>query len=299
MNIAVCDMIKMSNDFLNELITIRTAAMKQKDWSKQKLMTMKSDKKININDENVLRMIWINLNIVQYMIIVYTINKIKTMIYFNVKRRNEIFKSMICDEKLSFSTSIVEYNRHMNESNENAQQRTYYSSHRFDNYYWWSLFIFLLNATVLNAYKLWNRFYSQSKLTHSKFQYQIAETLLINEITRKHASIVSIFEASDKSISCKWKHSTKKSYCELCKKKKIRLRKRRAFEKISANFIKKRRTSQINWECKSCDLCCKKKDCWRVLHSIWMHNIVTSQLLHVQMCENYQRIKCLRFDWSN
>jgi hypothetical protein len=30
-----------------------------------------------------------------------------------------------------------------------------------------------------------------------------------------------------------------------------------------------------------------------------MHNIVTSQLLHVQMCENYQRIKCLRFDWSN
>ncbi len=69
------------------------------------------------------------------MIIVYTINKIKTMIYFNVKRRNEIFKSMICDEKLSFSTSIVEYNRHMNESNENAQQRTYYSSHRFDNYY--------------------------------------------------------------------------------------------------------------------------------------------------------------------
>jgi hypothetical protein len=168
----------VSSDFLKKLMTIRAAAIKQKDWDKQRLMTMKSDKKINIDDENVLCMIWMNLNIVQYMIIAHTIDEMKTMIYFDAKRRNKIFKSVIYDEKLSFSISIVEYNRHMSESNENVQQRAYYSAHLSDNRYWWSLFIFLLNATVLNAYKLWDRLYSQSKLTHSKFQYQIAEHYL-------------------------------------------------------------------------------------------------------------------------
>jgi hypothetical protein len=68
------------------------------------------------------------------------------MIFKNVKRRNEMLKSVICDEKLSFSMSIVEYNRHISESNENVQQRAYYSFHRFDSRYWWSLFIFFIEC---------------------------------------------------------------------------------------------------------------------------------------------------------
>ncbi len=64
-----------------------------------------------------------NLNIVQYMIIAHTIDEMKTMIYFDALRRNEILKSVICDEKLSFSISIVEHNSYISESNENAQQR--------------------------------------------------------------------------------------------------------------------------------------------------------------------------------
>ncbi len=43
------------------------------------------------------------------------------MIYNHENRRKNVLKSVICDEKLSFSTSIVEYNRHMSESNENVQ----------------------------------------------------------------------------------------------------------------------------------------------------------------------------------
>jgi hypothetical protein len=69
------------------------------------------------------------------MIIVHIIDEMKTMIYNDAKRRKDVFKSIICDEKISFSALIIEYNRHMSESNENAQQRTYYSFHRFDNRY--------------------------------------------------------------------------------------------------------------------------------------------------------------------
>ncbi len=205
------------------------------------------------------------------MIIIHTVDEMKTIVWKNAKRRNEVLKSIICDEKLSFSISIVEYNRYMSELNENAQQRAYYTSYRRDCRYWWSIFIFLLNATVLNAYKLWNHLYLDSKLIHSRFQHQIAEIVMIDEITRKYSSKIttnsSAFKVIDESTSCEWKHTSKKSYCVFCKQKKIRLRKRRAFEEISENFIKKRRFAQIRWQCKNCELCCKKRECWRILHS--------------------------------
>ncbi len=185
-------MIKINNDYLIELMRIRIVVIKQKDWDTMSLMTVKSDKKMNIDDEDVLCMTWINNNIVQYMIIIYTVEKMKKMIYKNAKCRNEMLKSMIYDEKLSFSISIVEYNQHINESNENAQQRAYYLSHRFDSRYWWSLFIFLLNAIVFNAYKLWNRLYFDFKLIHAKFQHQIAKTFLLKKATRKISNCQSV-----------------------------------------------------------------------------------------------------------
>jgi hypothetical protein len=187
------------------------------------------------------------------------------MTYKNAKRRNDISKSVVCDEKISFSTLIVEYNRHMSESDENAQQRSYYSFHRLDSRYWWSLFIFLLNEIVLNSYKLWDLLYSNFKLIHSKLQHQIIETLLTVESTRKQSVVLKInsSEVKDKSSSCDWKYTNKK----LCKKKRAELRKRRVLEKISQNLIKRQRTSQFNWRCTSHDFCYKKKECWRALHS--------------------------------
>jgi hypothetical protein len=205
MNIAICDTIKINSDFSTELMIIRAAAIKQKDWDKQNLMTIKSNKKI-IDDENILCMTWVDLNIVQYMITFHIIDEMKTIVYRDANCRKEVLKSVICDEKLSFSISIVEYNRHMSESNENAQQRAYYSFKRSSRRYWWSFFVFLLNAIVLNAYKLWDRLYSESKFIHSKFQYQIVETLLIEKVTRTRSIKLSIIsfekEDIDKSSSC-------------------------------------------------------------------------------------------------
>jgi hypothetical protein len=81
MNIRICDTIKINSDNFIELIIIRATVIKQKDWDKMRLMIVKSDKKMNIDDENVLCMIWLNLNIVQYMIKMQIIDEIKTIVF--------------------------------------------------------------------------------------------------------------------------------------------------------------------------------------------------------------------------
>jgi hypothetical protein len=68
----------------------------------------------------------------------HTIDEMKEVTYKSSERRHEIFKSAFSksakdEEKLSFSISIVEYNTHMRKSDENAQQRSYYSSSHVKN----------------------------------------------------------------------------------------------------------------------------------------------------------------------
>jgi hypothetical protein len=56
-NIEICDTIKINNNYFIELMKIRTVVIKQKDWNKMRLMTIKSNKKMNLDDEDVLCMI--------------------------------------------------------------------------------------------------------------------------------------------------------------------------------------------------------------------------------------------------
>ena len=69
----------------------------------------------------------------------HTIDEMKEMGYKNPTRRHEVLKSAVCliseALKLPFPKPIVEYNLHMRGSDENAQQRSYYSSHRLDRRY--------------------------------------------------------------------------------------------------------------------------------------------------------------------
>jgi hypothetical protein len=158
----------------------------------------------------------------------------------------------------------------MKKSNENVQQKAYYSFHnRFDNWYWWSIFIFFLKTIVLNAFKLWKLLNSQLKMTHLKFQQQIVESLLASvDQTRQISFIVTIIftDMSDASSSCEWKHMNKSFYCVFCKVQVAKLRKRKTLKKIVSNFIKRRRESQTIWRCSNCDSCCKKIACWEKLH---------------------------------
>ncbi len=108
------------------------------------------------------------------------------------------------------------------------------------------LFIFLLDAAVLNAFILWGWLYPDSKLTHAEFQHQIAEAFLLEGATRKRSSAVSILSSKeeDNSSSCEWKHLSKKTYYEPCRKQGVELRKRRALEEISENPTKRQRTNR-------------------------------------------------------
>jgi hypothetical protein len=204
------------------------------------------------------------------MIIMHIIDEMRDITWKNPEKRHEIFKSVKSSEKLSFSISIVEYNTHMSESNENAQQRSYYSSQRLDSRYWWSIFIFFLKAVVLNAYKLWDLLYSHSKMTHLKFQRQIVEDLLAStDQTRQISSIISLtfINKEDSSTSCRWEHMKKLGYCVLCKVQLAESRKRKALSEMISNYIKRRRESQTIWRCSICGSCCKKEACWDALHS--------------------------------
>jgi hypothetical protein len=127
----------------------------------------------------------------------------------------------------------------MRKSDENAQQKSYYSSSQIlNNRYWWSIFIFFLNAAILNAYKLWRLLYSHSKMTHLKFQRQIIEKLLASfDQTRQISFIVSMTFISMKnsSSSCEEEHMSKLLYCVLCKVQMIESRKRKTLSKMSSN----------------------------------------------------------------
>jgi Trp operon repressor len=158
----------------------------------------------------------------------------------------------------------------MSESDENAQQRSYYSAHRPDSRYWWSIFIFFMKAAVLNAYKLWELLYPDSKMTHLKFQHQIVETLLkSSDQTRQIISTLSITSQNkeNSSSTCQWEHMSKLLYCVPCKVQLAESRKRRALSESSPNYTKRRRGPQTTWRCSNCDPCCKKKECWNALHS--------------------------------
>jgi hypothetical protein len=127
----------------------------------------------------------------------------------------------------------------------------------------------LLKAVVLNAYKLWDLLYSDSKMTHLKFQRQIVEKVLESvDQTRKRMLIVSTISTNreNSASSCRWEHMSKLLYCVFCKVQLSELRKRRALEKIDQNYIKRRRKPQTSWRCSNCSLYCKKKTCWNALH---------------------------------
>ena len=191
MGIGACGTAKIGCGFPLELVRLRAAATKQKDWGEMGLMTIQKDEKMNIEDGDVLCMAWVDLNTVLFMTTNHTVDEMTAMVHKDARRRHGIPESAVCianeEEipKLPFPAPIVEYNTHMGGSDGNAQQRSYYSPHRPDSRYWWPLMIFLLDAAVLNAFKLWGLLYPESKMTHWEFQLAIIEELLFSKRARK------------------------------------------------------------------------------------------------------------------
>jgi hypothetical protein len=272
--IGACGTAKSGCGFPVDLLRLRAAATKNKDWGKKAIMTTKADKKTGIEEGDILCMAWVDLNIVQFMTIIHTVDDLKAVSYKNIRRRHGIPSNsgVVIDEvtKLSFPEPIVDYNQHMGGSDGNAQQRSYYCPERSDRRYWWPLFIFLLKAVVLNVFKIWKILYPDSTLSHLEFQREIIKDLITNQagVLRKAPLDVGVISTQDvEVVSCEWKHLSKKKYCLFCKSQLPTLKRRRALAEIDGNCTKRQRASQIMWQCKSCGPCCKKEACWDILHS--------------------------------
>ena len=218
-------------------------------------------------------MAWVDVNTVQFMTTNHSIDKMKEVVYKSAKRQHGVPSSAIhiaedeANSKLPFPAPVVEYNTHMGGSDGNAQQRSYYSPHRPNRRYWWPLMIFLLNAAVLNAFKLWCLLNPTTKMTHREFQLAIIEELIIAGSRRKLPPVITVQSPIISEKACQWEHTDKRAYCGPCKEEDKQLKKRRALDEISPNAIRKKRTAQTRWQCISCGPCCRKDDCWKKLHS--------------------------------
>ena len=179
----------------------------------------------------------------------------------------------------------MNYNLHMGEVDENAQQREqYFFVKHWCRRYWWSLFLFHLDAAVLNAYILYKLSYSTSKMTRARFQKEVA-TLLMRNSAESIRKRLYDFSNSNSSISPsaqehRWKYLPKKSYCTPCKAVKRFTSgagkgvKRKALSEVTGNGQPKKqrkRTIQTWFGCTS-EQCrglaaCKNEACWEALHA--------------------------------
>ena len=118
---------------------------------------------------------------------------------------------------------IRDYNLHMGGSDRNAQQRAYYSSQRPSDRYWWPLFIFLLDAATLNAYKLYELDDAlDHKLSRSEFIRNVATTLMQNPMgnTKYYDIQTTIHTNASPRVSQPthhYIHLEKKRLCQACK----------------------------------------------------------------------------------
>ena len=139
LNIGACGTAKVNSGYPMDLVRIRAAATKQKDWGKSGLMTIKSNEKNNVDEADILCMAWVDLNTVQCMTTVHTEEEMQRPVFKNAKRRRGVSGTAISHidgaEKLPFPTPIVDYNKHMGGSDGNAQQRAYYHPRRPDRRY--------------------------------------------------------------------------------------------------------------------------------------------------------------------
>ena len=152
-----------------------------------------------------------------------------------------------------------------------AQQRAIYTAERHhDVRYWWPIFMFLLDAAVLNAYIVFQLDHPQSKLTHAQFQRQTALHMVRNPAgqCRKHPYAFSTDNPAIPTPKHQWIHLSKKAYCTPCREAK---RKRKPLEEMDLNVNKRRRGPQSYWGCSHprCEglAACKNTECWKGLHS--------------------------------
>ena len=146
---------------------------------------------------------------------------------------------------LPFPTAVQLYNKYIGGSNGNTQGRAYCSPDTRSFHYWWPLLKFLLDASILNTYILWQLQFLDSTLSHVDFQHQVATSLCRNPdgTGRKRTTKVKVIGVKGlKDLEHDWIQLKKRAYCQVCQVNKDRLlKKQKPLINITNSVTKKRR----------------------------------------------------------
>ena len=287
LGIGACETAKNGSGFPSELLTFREVLTKKNNWGMKAYFTVKE----------VLCLAWQDNNTVQLMTTIHTPDDLEAYDMLFKKKRHGIsadaqtirVKNLSyytlpsvyahsqphIERGLAFPIAVRQYNKHMGGSDGNAQGRAYYSPGTRSFRYWWPLFKFLLDASILNAYILWQLQFSESKLSHVDFQHQVATSLCQNPdgTGRKRATKVEVIGVEGlKDLDHDWVRLKKRAYCQVCQVNKDRpSKKRKPLMDITNSVTKKQRQRgpQTFWGCKGCEgsACCREASCWNALHS--------------------------------
>ena len=178
---AACGTAKQGSGIHPDLVTLREVSKKNQHWGMRTITT--------VQDE-VLCMAWQDNNTVLFMSTAHSVADAERSRLKDIERRSKIPKNAgvwIDDahskKALDFPVPIDDYNAHMGGSDGCAQQRSYYSAIRHcDRRYWWPIFQFLLDASVLNSFILYGLDHGHKKdsFNHSEFRRRIGLALVRN-----------------------------------------------------------------------------------------------------------------------
>ncbi|SLM34182.1 PiggyBac transposable element-derived protein [Lasallia pustulata] len=192
LGIGACGTAKNGSGFPPELLTFREVLTKKNNWGMKAYSTV----------EEVLCLAWQDNNTVQLMTTVHTPADMEAYDILSknkrhgipaeastTRARNLLFYTLPSvyahtqphiEQGLPFPAAVRQYNKHMGGSDGNAQGRAYYSPGTRNVRYWWLLLKLLLDASILNAYILWQLQFPDSNLSHKAFQRQVATSLAMN-----------------------------------------------------------------------------------------------------------------------
>lgn len=262
-----CGTCKNGSGIASSLLELKQSLSKKRYWGIKALTTL---------DHQILCLAWQDNSTVLLMTTVHDVQEAQQQYPRDPKKRHQIpndsYEWINGEKKLMFPEPIIDYNKHMGGSDGNAQQRATGSpaKHR-DVRYWWPMFVFMLEACILNAHILFKLNTPKSRLSHREFQRQIAFALLRNPAGQSKQRIIAPELNRKRKFpgpEHEWIHLSKKKRCTACTQNRIM---RKPLQPIAANPTKRKRPAETRWGCKHPDCSDKaicKPGCWDKAHDI-------------------------------
>jgi len=185
-------------------------------------------------------------------------------------------------KKLDIPLLIDDYNHHMGGVDLANQYRAAYETHRSTFRSWWPIFFWLIDAAIVNAYRIQHirleelntpkkEFPSQLKFRENLYQRLFSFATASN---RQKSSGQLPLMRLDYKLQHQWVQRSKKTGCIWCRYKLRQEGKRRVQHPVilalqpNLDGINNKRASQTAFGCSACNVAlCRKKSCWVDFHS--------------------------------